>query len=130
MNSQNVKLDSKGRVIIPNSFREILGIKVGENIVAQLDKENERLILLPIEKKTKKIQVFIGDNPGSLSKVAVILAKNNVDLIYSESRSLKRKKEAVWDIVADLSKTDLKKLQSDLKREKAVKRFKFGSLKQ
>ena len=38
MPTQNIKVDSKGRIIIPNAFRETLGIKFGENIEAYLDK--------------------------------------------------------------------------------------------
>jgi AbrB family looped-hinge helix DNA binding protein len=128
MNTQNIKVDSKGRIIIPNSFRDVLGIKFGENIVAQVDKENSRLILFPIQKKTKKMSIILGDIPGSLSKTAVVLARNGVDLVYTESRSSKRNKEAEWFIVADFSKVDLNKLKSDLKKEKAVKKFKIEAL--
>lgn len=130
MNAREVKLDSKGRAIIPNSFREALGIKTGENLVIELDKSNERLILFPIQKKeTKKIEIWIGDKPGSLAKAAGILSRNKADLIFTESRSLSREKEAVWSVVADFSKTDLKKLKGDLSRDKAVKKFKLTELK-
>ncbi len=129
MTTQNIKVDSKGRIIIPNSFREALGIKYGENIEAHLDKENERILLFPIEKKTKKIVLLFGDEPGSLAKAAQILSKNNVDLVYTASRSLKRRKEAEWEIIADFSKTNLEKLKSDLKKEKSIKSTRFESLK-
>ncbi len=128
MTTQNIKVDSKGRIIIPNSFREALGIKFGENIEAHLDKENERILLFPIEKKTKKIVLAFGDEPGSLAKAAQILSKNNVDLVYTSSRSLKRGKEAEWEIIADFSKTDLEKLKADLKREKSIRSIRFKSL--
>lgn len=128
MPTQNIKVDSKGRIIIPNSFRETLGIKFGENIEAYLDKENERIILFPIEKKTKKITFLFGDRPGALAKVASILAKNNVDLVYTSSRSLKRKKEAQWEVIADLSGAKLEKLKSDLKKEKEIRAFRFEGL--
>ncbi len=128
MNTLNVKVDSKGRIIIPSSFRDVLGIKFGENIVAQLDKKNSRLILFPIQKKTKKMSIILGDAPGSLAKTAMILAKNKVDLVYTESRSSKRNKEAEWFIVADFSKTNLNKLKTDLKKEKTIKKFKIETL--
>src|SRR3989344_1464347 len=127
MPTQNVKLDSKGRVIIPNSFREVLGIKEGENLVAELDKVNERIILFPIEKKAKRLMIMLADEPGSLSKAAIVLARNKVDLIYSASRSISRKKEAEWEVVADFSNVNMQKLQADLKKEPAVKGFKFES---
>jgi AbrB family looped-hinge helix DNA binding protein len=125
---QNVKVDSKGRIIIPNSFRETLGIKSGENIEALLDKENERIMLFPIEKKTQKLVIQFGDAPGSLAKAAALLAKNKVDLVYTASRSLKRKKEAEWEIIADFSNTDVAKLKKELKNENGIKHFRFEKL--
>jgi len=130
MSSQNITIDPKGRVLIPNSFREILGIKPGENLVAELDKENSRIILFPIEKKSKRMQIFLSDVPGVLSKAAAILARNKVDLVYSASRSLKRKKEAEWEIIADFSNTDLQKLQNELKKEPSIRKFKIGRIEQ
>src|SRR3989338_6701637 len=101
MSAQNVKVDSKGRVIIPNSFRETLGIKNGENIIAQLEKDNGRLILVPIQEKTRRLILRLGDAPGTLAKAAQILASNKVDLVYTSSLSMKRGKEAEWEVVAD-----------------------------
>lgn len=126
--TQNVKIDSKGRVIIPNSFREGLGIKAGENIEAQLDKENERIILFPIQKATKKLVISFSDLPGSLAKAAAVLARNNVDLVHTSSRSLKRGQEAEWAVIADFSKVELEKLKAELRKEKGVKGFRFERL--
>lgn len=128
MTTQNVKVDSKGRVIVPNSFREALGIKAGENIEAQLDKENERIILFPIQKATKKLVITFGDLPGSLARVAAILARNRVDLVHTASRSLKRGQEAEWAVIADFSKAETGRLKAELRAERGVKGFRFESL--
>lgn len=125
MQTEKAKVDEKGRISIPLSFRKSLGIKKSEELVAELDKENERIILFPIEKNVKKLRITISDAPGALAKVAHIIAKNKADLIYSESRSVKRRKEAVWEVVADFSKTDLKKLKEELGKEKLVKKAVF-----
>lgn len=128
MATLNVKVDSKGRIIIPNSFRETLGIKNGENIVAQMETGNGRLILVPIQKKTKKLTIRFGDSPGTLARTAKILAENKVDLIYTSSRSLKRGKEAEWEVTADFSKTGIPRLKSLLKKEKGIIGFRFEGL--
>lgn len=128
MTTQNIKIDSKGRLQIPNSFRESLGIKEGENIVAHLDDENGRIILFPIEQKSKRLTIRFGDEPGALAKTATILAKNKVDLVYTSSRSLKRGKEAEWEIIADFSNSDTEKLKQELKNENGLKSFKFSQI--
>ncbi len=130
MTTKNAKVDSKGRVSIPNSFRDSLGIKFGENIVAQLDKKNERILLFPIEKKSMKLMIKFNDVPGALASAAVVLAKEKVDLIYTSSRSMKRGKEAEWETIADFSKVNLVNLKKKLKSEKSIKSFKFERLKE
>ena len=127
MSTQNTRLDSKGRIIIPNSFREELGLKAGENIVASLDRENGRIILFPIDKKAKKLVMRFEDEPGTLAAAAEILAKNNVDLIYTFSRSLKRGKEAEWEIIADFSKCSMDKLKSALKAQGKIRSYRVVS---
>ncbi len=128
MAAHNLKLDSKGRVIVPNAFREALGIKPGQNIEAHLDKDNGRIMLFPIEKATKKLSIRFGDAPGSLANVAHILSRNKVDLIYTSSRSLKRGKEAEWEVIADFSKTNIARLKMELGKEKGVKGFRLERL--
>ncbi|MFH1586516.1 MAG: AbrB/MazE/SpoVT family DNA-binding domain-containing protein [Candidatus Diapherotrites archaeon] len=125
MDTDSARVDSKGRIVIPDSFRKSLGIRQGEKIVIELDKQNERMLLFPIEKATRKIEITISDVPGSLAKAAQILFRNNVDLVYTESRSVSRAKEAVWTVVANFSKTDLVKLKKELSQEKKITKFKF-----
>jgi len=114
--------------MLPKSFRESLGIKTGENLCLELDKTNERLLLFPIEKTGRKLLITLKDVSGSLSKVARILADNHVDLIYTESRSVKRKKEAVWIVVADFSNADLNKIKKDLKKDKDIIKVSFEKM--
>ncbi len=117
MNTQTVKVDEKGRVIVPNAFRESLGLKIGENIIMELDKENERIILFPLQKNVKKMEIKLLDKPGALAQAAQILAKNHVDLVFTESRSTKRGKEAIWTVVGDFSNCSMDRLRKELVRK-------------
>jgi len=127
MDTDSARVDSKGRIVIPDSFRKSLGIREGEKIVIELDKQNERMLLFPIEKSTKKLEITITDIPGSLAKAAQILFTNKVDLVYTESRSTKRSEEAVWVVVANFSRVNMAKLKKDLSKDKKIRKFRFLS---
>ena len=102
-----IKLDIRGRLVIPNEFRESLDLKEGDEVLVSLDKGTETLTISPIYGKPKdlvKIEIEFGDTPGCLAKIAKKIAELNVDLVMTESKSSQRGKKARWDIIADISK--------------------------
>ena len=102
-----IRLDTRGRLVIPTEFRETLGIKEGDEVIMSLDTSSNTLTIAPIYGKQAnlvKIEIEFGDTPGCLAKIAAKLAELNIDLIMSESRSSKRGQKARWDIIADISK--------------------------
>lgn len=50
-----VRVDDRGRITIPNEERIRFGINDGDEI--ELLTEDDRIILIPIRKKVKKIQI-------------------------------------------------------------------------
>lgn len=102
-----IKLDTRGRLVIPNEFREILDLKEGDEVLISLDKKTDTLTISPIYGKPKdlvKIDIKFGDTPGCLAKIAEKIANLNIDLVMTESKSFQRGKKARWDIIADVSK--------------------------
>ena len=102
-----IKLDTRGRLVIPSEFRESLAIKEGDNILLSLDVKTNTMTLSPIYGKPKdliKIAIEFGDTPGCLAKIAEKIAQLKIDLIMTESKSSQRGKKARWDIVADISR--------------------------
>jgi len=102
-----VKLDTRGRLVIPNKFRDILNLKEGDNVLLSLDSKINTITLSPVTTETKnliKIEIEFGDTPGCLAKIADKIAKMRIDLIMTESKSSQRGKKARWDIVADISR--------------------------
>ncbi|HLD75713.1 MAG TPA: ACT domain-containing protein [Candidatus Norongarragalinales archaeon] len=96
-----VKIDAKGRVVLPRHFREFLGLKENDTAYAMLDEENFRLYLSPAsEKDLVYLELKFDDQTGALARVASVLAKEGVDLVSSESHSVLRGKQAVWRIIA------------------------------
>jgi AbrB family looped-hinge helix DNA binding protein len=105
-----IKLDTRGRLVIPNEFRETLDLKEGDNVLLSLDPKNNTITINPVYGENSyliKMEIKFKDKPGSLAKVATKLAELRVDLIMTESKSYERGKKARWDIIADISKSTL-----------------------
>ena len=105
-----IKLDTRGRLVIPNEFREALDLKQGDNVLLSLDSKTNTINISPIYGENNylvKMKLKFGDNPGSLAKIAEKLAELKVDLIMTESKSYERGTKARWDIIADISESNL-----------------------
>ena len=104
-----IRLDTRGRLVIPNEFRESLDLKEGDNILLSLDSKTNTITISPIYGKTKdlvQIQIEFGDTPGCLAKIAKKIADLKIDLVMTESKSSQRGKKARWEIIADISQTN------------------------
>jgi AbrB family looped-hinge helix DNA binding protein len=102
-----IRLDTRGRLVIPTEFRETLGLKEGDEVLMSLDTSTNTLTIAPVYGKPAnlvKIEIEFGDVPGCLAKIAAKIAELKIDLIMSESRSSQRGQKARWDIIADISK--------------------------
>jgi AbrB family looped-hinge helix DNA binding protein len=102
-----IRLDTRGRLVIPNEFRETLDLKEGDEVLMSLDSKTNTLVISPIYGKADnlvKIEIEFDDKAGSLAKLAEILAKINMDLIMTESKSFQRGTKARWYIIADITK--------------------------
>jgi AbrB family looped-hinge helix DNA binding protein len=105
-----IKLDTRGRLVIPNEFRETLDLKEGDNVLVSLDAKTNTISISPIYGEDSyliKLEVKFGDKPGSLAKIATLLANLKIDLILTESKSFERGTKARWDVIADISKSNL-----------------------
>ncbi len=113
---ERTKLDEKGRLLVPQAFREMLRLKEGEEVQLLLDEQNERIIVSPsLEKGRLLVEIGLSDDPGSLAKAADVLADFGVDLISTESRSMLRGKQAEWHVLCNASSVkDLQALKKAL----------------
>jgi len=102
-----VRLDTRGRLVLPNEFREKLDLKEGDEVLISLDAKTDTITIGPIYGKPSdlvKIEIEFGDTPGCLAKIAKKIADLKMDLVMTESKSSQRGKRARWDIIADISK--------------------------
>ena len=119
---------------MPSSIRDAVGLSEGMYVmlIAHLDKKEVRIVpFADPEAKLIEFHVTFADVPGSLAKTADILAKQGVDLLSSESRTLRRGESAEWIIIADISKCkcELKKLERKVVEEGAAKEAQLRSFR-
>jgi len=127
-----VRIDSRGRVTMPSSIRDAVKLSEGMYVilVADLDKREVRIVpFADPEAKLVEFQVSFADIPGALAKAADAIAKQGVDLLSSESRTLRRGESAEWIVIADVSrcKCKLKELEQKVVESGAAKEVKFRS---
>ena len=115
MKIEKTRVDSKGRVVIPKSFRDSLAISVGDSIFLSLDEENRSIIISQYkEKDVYQILIEMGDAPGTLVKMAEVLFNNNVDLISTESHSVMRTHSAFWRVLCSMKGVKMPELKKQL----------------
>ena len=103
-NSNIVRLDSKGRILIPIHIRDMLKADEGTEVIIIPDKKNEHMKVMPlVNGKTAEIRLLLQDLPGSLAGIAGILSEHDIDIIMSESRTLAKGKLAEWDVIINTS---------------------------
>jgi len=127
-----VRIDSRGRVTMPSSLREAVRLSEGMYVMLIADLDEKEVRIVPFadpEAKLIEFRIAFSDMPGALAKAANILAKQGVDLLSSESRTLRRGKSAEWVVVADVSrcKCKLEELEQKIVEEGAAKEVKFRS---
>lgn len=113
-----IRLDTRGRLVIPNEYRETLDLKEGDEVLMSLDSKTDTLIISPIYGKPTdliRMEIEFGDTPGCLAKIAQEIADMNIDLVMTESKSSQRGKKARWSIIADISR--IKKSTNGIKQQ-------------
>lgn len=121
-----VKVDSKGRIIVPFHIRDYLGLREGTEMLV-INNEKRELRILPLLENASEVSVIMDDVPGALSAVLEVVSKNSVDIITSLSKTLEKGKTAQWEAIIDIAKCkDIKKLESELRQIKVVRKAKVG----
>ena len=130
--SEIVRVDSRGRVTMPSSIRDAVRLSEGMYVIliADLDKKEVRIVpFADPEAKLVEFRITFSDVPGALAKAADVLARQGVDLLSSESRTLRRGESAEWIVIADVSKCKckLEELERKVVEEGAAKEVKSRS---
>ena len=118
-----VKLDSKGRIILPYHVREYMGLKEGVELLIS-NNEKKELRIFPLISGTAELKIMMIDVPGSLSKILNSIAKHKIDILMSTSKTVEKGKLAEWNAIIDTSQCkDTKKIETELKKMSVIKKF-------
>jgi len=130
--SEIVRIDSRGRVTMPSSIRDALRLSEGMYVILIADVDRKEVRIVPFadpEARLVEFRITFADVPGALAKAAALLAREGVDLLSSESRTLRRGESAEWVAIADVSncKCRLDELERKVVEEAAAKEVKLRS---
>ena len=116
-----LKVDSRGRIVIPRSMRKALGLVENSQIMAISDSESKEIKLIPLpfseEGSFMKLQIFIPDMSGSLAKVASVFADMGLSLIYGETLVIKKGEEAEWTVISPTPKIPMEEFTQILEKK-------------
>ncbi len=132
-----VKVDSKGRITIPQTMRENLGIEPGMLVALLADSDKKEIVISPILSENAKVlelSIDMVDKPGSLAKVIDKIAEYKIDIIANRCTSITRREEGECTFIIDISQSsiDADKLKSalesiDIVTQVRVKQFEVPS---
>ncbi|WP_309493443.1 hypothetical protein [Candidatus Hecatella orcuttiae] len=108
--SEIIRIDNRGRVIIPASIREAFGLREEAYVMLMADLESQEVKFIPFadpDAKLFEVKLSLTDVRGALAKAAMKMAELGVDLLSTQSRTLQRGKSAEWHAIVDLSKCKL-----------------------
>lgn len=118
-----VKIDSKGRLIVPFHIRNYLGLKEGTELIVANNGKKELRIFPLLNGSTARINVTASENPVALQKILDIMFKNKIDILMSISKSIDRGKLLEWTAIVDTSNCqNVKEIEGSLRKAKLVKK--------
>jgi len=128
--SEIVRIDSRGRVTMPSSIRDAIRLSEGMYVMLIADLDNKEIRIVPFadpEAQLVEFRIKLRDAPGALARAATLLAEQGVDLLSTESRTLRRGESAEWFAIADVSKSKFKleELREKILKEGAAKEVEF-----
>jgi len=131
-----VKVDSKGRITIPQPIREALDIEAGMLVVLIADLQKREIIVSPVfagSEHLYEIEVELKDKTGALAKLTDTIASMGADIVAARCASVSRFESANCIIVVDTSRAKIdgetlrRKLEElDIVTLVKVKKFDMG----
>jgi AbrB family looped-hinge helix DNA binding protein len=104
--SEVVKVDDRGRIVIPGSTRKVMKLAAGTKLIMMVDDEKNEIRLTPfIDQNANPVQirVVMADTQGALAKITAIIGEMGINLLYEEAHVVSKGVKAEWQCIADLA---------------------------
>lgn len=123
---ETVKVDSKGRITIPSTIRELFDIREGMYMLMIADKNSKeiKLVMLPITAQLVKVRLLLEDRTGVLAEITRFLAGHNIDIVSTKCVVLKREELGECEMIVDISRSavaEIKDIEDRIKTLEPVK---------
>ncbi len=104
--SEIVKVDDRGRIVIPGSTRKVMKLVSGAKLMMFVDDEKNEIRLTPfLDPNANPVQmrVIMADKQGALAKITAAIGEMGINLTYEEAHVLRKGEQAEWQAIADLT---------------------------
>lgn len=113
-----LKIDGRGRIVIPRTMRKSLGLKENSQIMLIADSDAKEIKMIPLpfseEKSFIRLKITIPDTAGSLGKIANIFGEMNISLLYGETVVIKKGVDAEWNVLSPTFEVSVEELTKRL----------------
>ena len=114
-----LRIDERGRLLIPIVMRKSLGLVENSNLLAVCDLENGEIRLTSLQFSDQqnliKIKILMEDKPGALAQLAKAFAEKQISLVHDESIILKKGLYAEWIVTIPIPSITIEELIAHLK---------------
>ena len=118
-----MKIDSKGRLIVPFHIRNYLGLKEGTELIVANNGKKELKIFPLLNGSTARITVTAAEDPLTLHRILDVMLKNNIDILMSTSRTMDGGRTIEWSAIVDTSNCpNAENVEDALKKTKMIKK--------
>lgn len=121
MDVEILRVDARGRIVIPRAMRKNLGLKENAQVMLVCEPDNSELKILPLpfseERLALKIKMLIRDITGSLARIAQVFADLGISLLYDETIVMKKGEAAEWTVIVPIPNMSLEDLTRHLKEK-------------
>jgi AbrB family looped-hinge helix DNA binding protein len=126
-----LKIDARGRIVIPRSMRKSLGLKENSHIMLIADSEGSELRIIPLpfsdEQAFMRIRIIIPDEPGALSRVAKTFGDLGLSLLYGQTVVIQKGVTAEWSVISPVPEMPVEEFKRQLIEKGGAKKVTIES---